>query len=135
MILEIETEDEPIAQLWIPRHNIHFISENKTMHHFKLARARKDWQQLTMAAVYNIGVVRPLPAVLIYPTFRFNSVRRRDPVNFMPTIKPIIDQLVHRGWWPDDTPEYVNYGTPGELVTPGQPEGVILTLFKRTDQA
>jgi len=33
--------------------------------------------------------------------------RRRDPHNYMPTVKAIIDGLVDAGVWPDDTPEDV----------------------------
>jgi len=39
--------------------------------------------------------------------FPVTTNRRRDPHNFYPTIKPIIDGLTDAGLWPDDTPEYV----------------------------
>lgn len=39
--------------------------------------------------------------------FPVRQNRRRDPHNFYPTIKPIIDGLTDAGLWPDDTPEFV----------------------------
>jgi hypothetical protein len=38
--------------------------------------------------------------------------RRRDPHNWFPTIKPIIDGLVDAGFWPDDTPQWVRCTEP-----------------------
>lgn len=42
--------------------------------------------------------------------------RRRDPHNYFPTVKPVIDGLVDAGLWPDDTPEWVTTTEP-HLVT------------------
>lgn len=39
--------------------------------------------------------------------FPVTTNRRRDPHNYFPTLKPIIDGLTDAGLWPDDTPEYV----------------------------
>jgi hypothetical protein len=33
--------------------------------------------------------------------------RRRDPHNYAPTLKAVVDGLVDAGLWPDDTPEHV----------------------------
>lgn len=38
--------------------------------------------------------------------------RRRDPINYAPTTKVIVDQLVRAECWPDDTPEYVTQEIP-----------------------
>ena len=37
---------------------------------------------------------------------------RRDPHNFIATIKPIIDGMVDAGLWPDDTAEWVEVREP-----------------------
>lgn len=37
---------------------------------------------------------------------------RRDPSNFLPTVKAVIDGLVLAGVWPDDTPEFVTVTEP-----------------------
>ncbi len=33
--------------------------------------------------------------------------RRRDPHNYAPTLKAVVDGLVDAGLWPDDTPEHL----------------------------
>jgi len=47
--------------------------------------------------------------------------RRRDPSNYYPPVKAIIDGLVAVMVWPDDTPEWVEVAEPvlrvGGLVT------------------
>jgi hypothetical protein len=43
---------------------------------------------------------------------------RRDPHNYMPVVKAVIDGLVAAGVWPDDTPQYVCATEPA-LVTDG----------------
>lgn len=40
-------------------------------------------------------------------SFPVTQNRRRDPHNFYPTIKPIIDGFTDAGFWPDDTADYV----------------------------
>ncbi len=38
--------------------------------------------------------------------------RRRDPHNYYPTVKAIVDGLVDAGVWPDDTPEWITTTEP-----------------------
>lgn len=48
--------------------------------------------------------------------------RRRDPSNFMPTQKPLLDGVVDSGIIPDDCPPYVDELMPKILPPqPGQP--------------
>lgn len=50
---------------------------------------------------------------LVHVTLPVKSVNtRRDPHNFVATVKPIIDGLVHAGLWPDDTAAYVKTDEP-----------------------
>lgn len=37
---------------------------------------------------------------------------RRDPANYYPTVKAIVDGLVLAGVWPDDTPDWVTVNEP-----------------------
>jgi crossover junction endodeoxyribonuclease RusA len=52
--------------------------------------------------------------------FPVTTNRRRDPHNYYPTVKPIVDGLTDAGFWVDDTPEYVETREPifykGDLV-------------------
>lgn len=38
--------------------------------------------------------------------------RRRDPHNYLPVAKAVVDGLVLAGVWPDDTPDYVTVTEP-----------------------
>lgn len=62
-------------------------------------------------------------------SFRFPMAtnRRRDPHNYYPTIKPIIDGLTDAGLWPDDTSEYVATMEP---VFTSKDEPVIVLIRK-----
>ena len=53
--------------------------------------------------------------------------RRRDPANYAPTIKCLVDGLTDAGWWPDDTPEYVRTHEP-ELRPVGRRTGLTVTV-------
>jgi crossover junction endodeoxyribonuclease RusA len=54
----------------------------------------------------------PLEPCLVTVHLPEKGNRRRDPHNWFPTIKPIIDGLVDAGLWPDDTPEWVRCTEP-----------------------
>lgn len=117
-----------MARLWLPRlPTTHWLNENDRQHWSKLNRTKTEWKYITVVAANRVNPPLPQPPMLITPVFYFSTKRRRDPVNFFPTIKPIIDQLVTLGWWADDTPEYVDYGTPRAEIQPR--EGVVL-LFE-----
>lgn len=49
----------------------------------------------------------PLPPCWVAVTLPVADKRRRDPHNFTPTLKAIVDGLVDARCWPDDTPEFV----------------------------
>lgn len=87
------------------------------------------------------------PAITSWPVDVFVRLdvpdkRRRDPANYAPTLKVLIDslgpartytakgKLVHNpgaGWWPDDTPEYVHTHEP-ELRPVGRRTGLTVTI-------
>ena len=58
----------------------------------------------------------PLEPSLVTVHLPVKGNRRRDPHNWFPTIKPIIDGLVDAGLWPDDTPEWVRCTEPVLVV-------------------
>lgn len=53
--------------------------------------------------------------------------RRRDPSNYMPTVKALVDGLTDAGWWPDDTPEWVHTNEP-ELRVVGRKAALTVTI-------
>lgn len=59
----------------------------------------------------------------------FTTARRRDPHNFVPCVKAIVDGLVDAGVWPDDTPEWVRVMEPELVVGPSvDPHSVFGTV-------
>lgn len=102
-------------------------------------KLKKAWGEATMVMANNQKVphrVVPLQcdAVIVVCTYVFNTNRTRDPDNFVPTRKSIIDHLTkqHR-CWPDDNPKYLTL-TPPELVyRKGSTEGVILRCYERIE--
>lgn len=63
----------------------------------------------------------PAPSLrraLIFVTVLFSTRGRRDPHNFTPTVKPIVDGLVRAGLLPDDDSRHLDLhidGNPDEL--------------------
>jgi len=46
----------------------------------------------------------------------FKRAGRRDPSNYLPPVKAIVDGLVDAGLWPDDTGEFVTISEPALVV-------------------
>lgn len=80
------------------------LSLNDRMHWAKRASLVAQWRKAAWASAVGKGRLGPSLVAVELPVF---GNRRRDPHNFVPTIKPIIDGLVDARLWPDDTPEWV----------------------------
>jgi hypothetical protein len=50
---------------------------------------------------------RAMPPCTVYVSLPVWGARVRDPGNWTPTTKPIIDGITQAGLWPDDGPEWV----------------------------
>lgn len=81
--------------------------------HWRIHAARtKEWKEAAQwAASRQLGLelfetAHPRCHVNVLLPVRSLKIRR-DPHNYYPTIKAIVDGLVKAGVWPDDTPEYV----------------------------
>lgn len=75
------------------------------------------------------------PAAVVHVTLPVADSRRRDPHNYYPTIKAIVDGLVDAGLWPDDTPDYVTTSEPTLTVdrgSLGQHPTVTVTITTRS---
>lgn len=101
------------------------MSLNDRTHWAVKARNAKAWREL--AHLSCIGTVsdparRRQPRSLVTVTLPVRSLKtRRDPHNFVATVKPIIDGLVDAGVWPDDNGSWVVTAEPrfqaGNTVT------------------
>ena len=53
------------------------------------------------------------PPTIVQLEIGFSTTRRRDPHNYCGTVlKAVIDALVNKGLWPDDTPEWIGHREP-----------------------
>ncbi len=88
------------------------LTMNQRMHWAQKAKMTASWRQAGLYATgfgqRMNGVVRELPRSVVQLVLPVRSVKiRRDPHNWYPTVKAVVDGLVDAGLWPDDTPEYV----------------------------
>jgi hypothetical protein len=101
------------------------LSLNDRHHWAHRSRVNKLWRTAAHTAACTIGppsARRANGRVLIAVTLPVRSVKvRRDPHNFVATIKPIIDGLVDAGVVPDDDSRWVVTAEPafaaGSTVT------------------
>lgn len=101
------------------------LTMNQRLHWAQRSKISRAWRdaagQAAMRWVRTEGVTFPGPSIVTVALPVVGN-RRRDPHNWFPTVKPIIDGLVDAGVWPDDTPAWVRCLEPdlvvgGELVT------------------
>jgi hypothetical protein len=89
----------------------------------RIARSRQIAAWRTIAHQVGLSVAagptaRRLPPCFVHVELPVPDRRRRDPANYMTTVKPIVDGLVAADWWPDDTPDWVHEIVPRLRVTP-----------------
>ena len=86
------------------------ISANERQHWRVKARLTKYWRHragLTARGLMNKGAwTKPGPAHVLV-TITWPDQRRRDPANWAPTAKAIVDGLVDAGVFPDDNDHHV----------------------------
>lgn len=82
------------------------MSMNDRPHWAARARQVKTWRTAACAAA-DASPHRLLPPALVELHLPVPDSRRRDPMNYAPTMKACVDGLVDAGVWPDDTPEFV----------------------------
>jgi len=104
--------------------------------HWSVDRAHaKAWRS---AARFHVPTAweRPLPPSVIRCQLPVSTGRRRDPHNYFPTVKHIVDGLVDAGLWPDDTPQYVTTVEPVLIPYPRHElrRFVLVSIADRDDQ-
>ena len=87
------------------------LTMNQRMHWAQKAKATKAWREASYIAAWKFdGSWRPpqLPRSIVQLDIPVRSTKvRRDPHNWYPTVKAVIDGLVDAGLWPDDNSDYV----------------------------
>ncbi len=86
--------------------------------HWREQRARaRAWRSAT--AIHTRDQISRgvrLPPSIVSIELPVLGARRRDPHNYFPTVKAIVDGLVDAELWPDDTPEWVTTVEPTLLA-------------------
>lgn len=133
----------PVLERFVFPQPHRLISMNDRDHWRQRSRRVKAWRAATHGAVAArrpgasrwIAAGQSLPPGIVHVQLPVPDSRRRDPHNYYPTIKAIVDGLVDAGLWPDDTPEWVTTTEPTLVVDrpdklAGQPS-VVITIRPR----
>lgn len=101
------------------------INMERTKHWSWRSKRVKAWR---LRAFYEARVLGlgPMPPSIVTVSLPFDKAARRDPSNYLPAVKAIVDGLVDAELWPDDTPEYVSVAEP--ILTVGGQVEVRITV-------
>lgn len=105
-LLDLPEEDDP------PRHyrveilklGKHWITANDRLHWRAKAAHTKEWRDI---AAWHARRLPQLKQALVVCELRFTDARRRDPANWSPTAKAVIDGFVDALVFPDDNHKHV----------------------------
>lgn len=101
------------------------LTMNGREHWRARAERVKRWRRAASEAAEGVGALPPCVVEMAIPV---RDRRRRDPHNWMPTVKACVDGLVDAGVWPDDDAEWVT--VPEPTLVPGASD-VIVSLRPR----
>lgn len=96
------------------------LNEMNGMHWADRRRRTEPWKALAIVMARQAG----LPALIgaapctVTVTIPVRGMYRRDPHNYVPVVKAVVDGLVRAGVWPDDIPEYVTVNEPVLVIEP-----------------
>jgi hypothetical protein len=108
------------------------INAERTKHWSWRAKQVKWWRSAAAGAAW-VANAGPQPPSTVHVSLPFDRAARRDPSNYLPPVKALIDGLVDPGGlWPDDTPEYVAVAEP-ELVVGS--DLVVVRIVPRAEAA
>lgn len=107
-----------------------WINANQRIHWSRRALLTRAWRSAAAAWAHDAKLPRGLTSVAVVAYLRFPDRRRRDPHNYYPTLKAVIDGLVDYGLIPDDNARHLSgpdiriaaplegrgYGPAGEVV-------------------
>lgn len=90
------------------------LNQERTMHWAQRNRRLDPWKITTfwMAKEAKLPAAVAGCSAIITAVLPVRGHYRRDPANYYPTVKAIVDGLVLAGVWSDDTPEYVTVNEP-----------------------
>lgn len=110
-----------------------YPSMNDRVHWSKRSRDTRAWRTAAHVHALRLGPPskRMQPPSFVRITLPVPDRRRRDPANYTPVTKAIVDGLVDAGMWPDDTPAYVTTLEP--ILRVSSSPDVIVTITARPE--
>lgn len=95
------------------------LSMNGRLHYLAAADLVREWRGTARRAFERLPAAdRPHGPSIVDVAIPFGSRRRRDPHNYYPTIKAIVDGIRDGGAWPDDDARHVATLEPELLIVP-----------------
>lgn len=114
----------------IPAEPLSLNKANK-LHWAERRRLTDPWKQLAWATALQSGLAQALAQAPCTVTVHipFQTRHRRDPHNYVPVCKAVVDGLVRAKVWPDDNPAWVTVTEPTLVYDPTgrTPASVVLT--------
>jgi hypothetical protein len=106
----------------------HTSNDERRKHWRALSRIHAAWRSAGQQAAL-IHKLRAMPPCVVTVQARYKGGRVTDPDGCAPSVKCVLDGLVDRGVWPDDTGEWVRsitYLPP--LVDRSKPDALIVRV-------
>lgn len=102
-----------------PEHPVSMNAAHR-MHWAQRRRLTDPWKLLAFTTATNARLADALAATpcLVTVHIPVPDKRRRDPHNYMPVVKAVVDGLVRARCWPDDDPRYVTVTEPVLVYDP-----------------
>ena len=107
----------------VPVPSCGYMTMNQRDHWRTKATKTKEWREEALWLAPYLSYF--LPPSELHFEMEVPDKRRRDPHNYYPTIKAIVDGLVDARLWPDDTPEWVHTNEPTFVVV-GRSQGPLV---------
>lgn len=86
-----------------------WLTMNDRLHWRSVDRRKSDWRDATRRGAELAGLPMGRASIArVEAQLRFRRTVRRDPINWHPTVKPCLDELVTLGFLPDDSPAYLH---------------------------
>lgn len=85
------------------------LTMNERLHWSQKAVRSRVWRHAAFYAAAALGSPseRAMPASTVSVVIPVRGRRARDPHNWYPTVKAVVDGLVDAGVWPDDNSDWV----------------------------
>lgn len=104
------------------------MNMNDRFHWSKKARLTSEWREGTQWGAIAARFDKNLPPCKVTVHLPVKRRVRRDAMNWVATVKPIVDGLVDYGVWPDDSIEWVTVMEP--VLIPTQVPGMVRVVLE-----